>query len=101
MSSLREIRELLVDFYMNGVLSVEEFVVLYDENRSKNLDLPYDEYGRFDLDEMADSECISEFRVKKGYCQSLEMPYRFQTLSCVIKSLLAMVWKDCVCCFAG
>ena len=66
MSSLREIRELLVDFYMNGVLSDEEFVVLYDENRSKNLDLPYDEYGRFDLDEMADSECISEFRVKKS-----------------------------------
>ena len=54
MSSLREIRELLVDFYMNGVLSDEEFVVLYDENRSKNLDLPYDEYGRFDLEEMAD-----------------------------------------------
>lgn len=52
MSSLREIRELLVDFYMNGVLSDEEFVVLYDENRSKNLDLPYDEYGRFDLDEI-------------------------------------------------
>ena len=66
MSSLRETRELLVDFYMNGVLSDEEFVVLYDENRSKNLDLPYDEYGRFDLDEMADSECISEFRVKKS-----------------------------------
>ena len=39
---------------------------MHDENRSKNLDLPYDEYGRFDLDEIADSECISEFRVKKG-----------------------------------
>ena len=38
MSSLREIRELLLDWYMNGVLSVEEFVLLYDENRSKNLD---------------------------------------------------------------
>ena len=36
-----------------------------DENRSKNLDLPYDEYTRFDLDEMEDPECISEFRVKK------------------------------------
>ena len=36
-----------------------------NENRSKNLDLPYDEYTRFDLDEMEDPECISEFRVKK------------------------------------
>ena len=51
---------------MNGVLSHAEFVLLYDENRSKNLDLLYDEYGRFDLDEMADSECISEFRVRKS-----------------------------------
>ena len=50
---------------MNGVLSDAEFVLLYDENRSKNLDLPYDENGRFDLDEMADSECISEFRLRK------------------------------------
>ena len=58
-------RELLVDLYMNGVLSDEEFVVLFDENLSKNLDLRYDEYRRFDLDEMADSECISEFSVKK------------------------------------
>jgi len=66
MSSLREIRELLVDWYMNGVLSDEEFVLLYDENRSKNVDLLYDEYGRFDLDKMADSECISEFRVRKS-----------------------------------
>ena len=56
----------MVDWYMNGVLSDAEFVLLYDENRSKNLDLPYDEYGRFDLDEMADSECISEFRVRKS-----------------------------------
>ena len=51
---------------MNGILSDQEFVVLYDENRSKNLDLPYDEYGRFDLDEMAHSECVSEFREKKA-----------------------------------
>ena len=65
MTTLREIRELLVDSYMSGVLSDEEFVVLYDENRSKNLDFPYDEYGRFDLDKMTDSECIPELREKE------------------------------------
>ena len=65
MSSLREVREILVDCYMDGVISDEEFVLLYDENRSKNLDLPYDAYTRFDLDRMEDSECISEFRVQK------------------------------------
>lgn len=74
MSSLQQIGELLADCYMDGVISDVEFVLLYDENRSKNLDLPYDEYGRFDLDEMEDSECISEFRVKKG---DLQIPNSF------------------------
>ena len=44
-SSLRLIRELLADCYM-------------DENLSINLNLSYDEYARFDLDEMEDSEWI-------------------------------------------
>ena len=54
----------MVDWYINGVISDEEFVPLYDVNRSKNLDLPCDIYEGFArLDEMVDSECISEFRV--------------------------------------
>ena len=36
-SSLRQIRELLADCYMDGVISDEEFVLLYDENRSKKI----------------------------------------------------------------
>ena len=43
MSSLRLIWETLADCYI-------------DEHLSINLDLPYDEYARFDLDEMEDSE---------------------------------------------
>ncbi|KAK3734696.1 hypothetical protein QZH41_002116 [Actinostola sp. cb2023] len=58
-------REVLVDCYMTDIISDEEFVLLYDASYSKNLELPYDDYGRFDLEEMADSECIAEFRVKK------------------------------------
>ncbi|RUA06629.1 MAG: hypothetical protein DSY43_01655 [Gammaproteobacteria bacterium] len=50
---------------MTDIISDEEFVLLYDASYSKNLELPYDDYGRFDLEEMADSECIAEFRVKK------------------------------------
>ena len=61
MSSLREVRTLLVASYINDGLSDEEFVVL-TENHSKNLDLPYVECGRFDLHEMEDFECISQFR---------------------------------------
>ena len=87
-TTVREIRELLVDSYMSGVLSDEEFVVLYDENRSKNLDFPYDEYGRFDLDKMTDSECIPELRVKKSDLpklrEALQIPDSF---TCYQKSV--------------
>ncbi|KAK3703826.1 hypothetical protein QZH41_002896 [Actinostola sp. cb2023] len=64
-SMLTKTREVLVDCYMTDIISDEEFVLLYDASYSKNLELPYDDYGRFDLEEMADSECIAEFRVKK------------------------------------
>ena len=73
---------------MSGVLSDEEFVVLYDENRSKNLDFLYDEYGRFDLDKMTDSECIPELRVKKSDLpklrEALQIPDSF---TCYQKSV--------------
>ena len=36
--------------------------MLYDLNRSTNLNLPYWDYERFDLDRMNDDECIAEFR---------------------------------------
>ena len=39
--------------------------MLYDLNSSKNLDFPYDDYGRFDFKEMDDSVCLAEFREKK------------------------------------
>lgn len=65
MASFRETREILATCFMEGIISDEEFVLLYDLNHSKNLELPYEEYGRFDLDEMEDSECIAEFRVSK------------------------------------
>ena len=64
MGSFRQTREIIVAYFMENVIS-DEFVCLHDLNRSKNLELPYDEYGRFDLDKMDDGECLAEFRVKK------------------------------------
>ena len=34
----------------------EEFCLLYDVNRSKNPEFPYEEYGKFDLEEMDNSD---------------------------------------------
>ena len=65
MASFREIRDLLAVGCFEDIIDEDEFVLLYDLNTSKNLDFPYDDYGRFDFDEMDDSECLAEFRVKK------------------------------------
>ena len=65
MTSFKKTRELLAGSYLADIISDEEFVLLYDCSFSKNLELPYEEYERFDIEEMADSECMTEFRVNK------------------------------------
>ena len=66
MASFREMRNLLLESFDDGDISEDEFVLLYDANTSKNPDFPYDCYGKFDLDEMDDSECLAEFRFHKS-----------------------------------
>ena len=49
MSSLRAVRNQLLISHNEGVISDEEFLLLYDLNKSKNLDFPYDSYDCFDF----------------------------------------------------
>ena len=65
MTSFKKTRELLAGSYLADIISDEEFVLLYDCSFSKNLEIPYEEYERVNLEEMADSECRVEFRVNK------------------------------------
>ena len=44
----------------------EDELLLYDVNTSKNPDVPYESYGKFDLNDMDDSQCISEFCFHKS-----------------------------------
>ena len=46
--SFKNARDALVLCYDNGVIDEEEFCLLYDANRSKNPEFPYEEYGKFD-----------------------------------------------------
>lgn len=62
----REIQQLITVLYDGGEVSDEEFLLLYEAYSSKNLDLPYKEYGRFQLEEMDVDECIDKFRVRKN-----------------------------------
>ena len=63
--SFSKAREQQLLAFDDKLISEEEFVLLYDLNRSRNLELPYEQYSHFDLDDMENYECLSEFRVKK------------------------------------
>ena len=65
MTSFRKTRELSAGSYLADIISDKEFVLLLDCSFSKNLEIPYEEYERFNLEEMADSECRAESCVNK------------------------------------
>ena len=66
MSGLREVREALLLMHSENYLNDEEFLLLYDINKSKNPDFPYWNYTNFDLDQLNEDECIANFRFKKN-----------------------------------
>ena len=63
--SLKKAREHLLYALDERLITEEEFLLLYDVNRSTNLDFPYEQYPLFDLDDMQNDECLAEFRVHK------------------------------------
>lgn len=64
MASLRDARNLLTAALCDDLISEDEYLLLYDLNRSKNLDLPSNKHT-FDVDEMENSEYVAAFRVNK------------------------------------
>jgi len=70
-SDAREARSLANDL---DLIDDEEMLLLYDLNRSKNLDIPYWKYDKFELDSLSDDECKSEFRfLKHDICDLLDV----------------------------
>jgi len=65
MATFREAREALFLANDLDLIDDEEMLLLYDLNRSKNLDIPYWKYEKFELDSPSDDECKSEFRFLK------------------------------------
>ena len=65
MSSFKEVRELLLVAYDSEIINGEEFLVLFENYRSRNPQYPYNSYPRFELENMQHDECLAEFRVKK------------------------------------
>ena len=82
MTSFGDARDLLTTALFDNLISEDEYLILYDLNGSKNLDLPFDEFMRFDLDEMENSEGVAAFRVHKhdlpALAEALRIPRGIQ-----------------------
>ena len=81
MATFEEFRLLLVLYYDANLLSDEDFLFLqlYEMFPSKNLNFSFDEYSHFDLDNMSEAECKTEFRFdKKDLAEALEIPPSFK-----------------------
>ena len=63
--SFHELQELLLLSHDDGAIDDEELLLLHEEFSPKNPDYSYENYGRLELEDMNDSECLAEFRVKK------------------------------------
>ena len=61
MTSLKEVHNQILISHDEGVLNDDELLLLYDLNRSNNLNLRSDSYPDFNFDDLEDDECLSEF----------------------------------------
>ena len=66
MSKLKTVRDSLLIAHSENILDDEKSILLFDVNRSTNLDLPYWSYESFDLDSWREDECKSELRFFPG-----------------------------------
>lgn len=65
MPKLRTVRENILLAASNNIIDYEECILLYDINSTKNPDIPYWSYAKFDLESMSDDESKSEFRFQR------------------------------------
>ena len=66
MSSFKEAREMLLLNHDMKVINDEELLLLLDDNTSRNPEFNYQNYQRFNLDEIQEPECGAEFRFNKN-----------------------------------
>ena len=63
--NFKETREFIAVCHAFGDISEEDFVILSEAFSSKNPDLPYKSYAKFNLDEIDEDECLAELRFMK------------------------------------
>ena len=56
---------------IHDIIDEEEFLLLWEVNKSKNLDFPVHNHPRFDLASKDDCECKAEFTARKQHVHAL------------------------------
>ena len=97
MASFKEIRELLLLNLENKTINEEEFLLLSEEFKSKNLDFRYENHAGFELDDVDESECLVEFRCQKRHIPLLAevLPIQDQ-FSCNQRSVSSGIEGLCI-----
>lgn len=72
----------------DNFISEKEFLLLYDLDKSRNLNLGHWSCDQFDLDLLSDDECTSEFRFYRRdvylLAEVLQIPNQISCYYCVI-----------------
>ena len=74
MATFREVQDLLAVACFEDIVDKDEFLLWWDFNTSKNLDFPYEDYGRFDL-KFYRGFVIQTIRDGIPYFSSIYSPY--------------------------
>ena len=83
--SFHELREALVCAFSDGLISEEEFLILYEECESTNLNFLHWEYKPFSIDNFDSSEVRARFRVDKEDIPYWLTLYRSQNIFDALK----------------
>ena len=93
MSSLKAARNHLLISHFEEVINDEEFLLLYDINKSSNPDLPYDLYEFFDFGVLEEDECLSEFRFRREDIPFLAEVIQILDEITFTKEVFALFWR--------
>ena len=64
-ASFKETRNLVLECYVGGIIDKDDFMLLYDNNQSKNPEFPHENYKLFNFDALDPVKCVADFRVEK------------------------------------
>ena len=77
MPKLKTVRDPLLIAHSENILDDEELLLLFDVNRSTNLDLRYWSYESFNLGSWSENECKSELRFLPGNIKTYQIFYSY------------------------